>query len=482
MNTTLKSIIAVTNCAILSLALPACKTPNPSPAGDVQVPAYPVTGMETTAYTVLASEKQVPVFDLWASGIHEKKKPIPKAYLAQFGLQGETTVTIATEKPFSKATVRPMSESMSLRVDAAKRQITVKMKGPQTLQVILDEDAGHLLNLCAVAITPAPKPDSQTMYFAPGLHTMGFVNIVKDDTSIYLAPGAVVRGWFNAQKVKNLSIRGSGILINDLQKNGAFVDVNQFLIDGPTLINLMDTWSLVPTACEQVTIRNLRLLSRTRDGVDINGCKNLLLEKSFILSLDDCVCLKGTRHAKQWPNTDIVVKDLVLAGTGAGNVIDFGHESKSEGWRNLLFSDIRIILSHYYLEPSNYIGLYPTAPLSIHLIDDVPLQDVTFRNILIEGNKKSFNVDLRIFRNAHAYNAYKEPSGYAPKASITGVLFENIEFREGVDVPSTIKGFSESSSIRQVRFKNLIINGKKITDSRSGGFNVGPFADQPLFE
>ena len=67
----------------LLLALLSSAESNPPPAGEVQVPAYPVTGMETTAYSVQAAGKPVPVFDLWADGIHEKQKPIPEVYLAQ---------------------------------------------------------------------------------------------------------------------------------------------------------------------------------------------------------------------------------------------------------------------------------------------------------------------------------------------------------------------------------------------------------------
>ena len=54
---------------------------------------------------------------------------------------------------------------------------------------------------------------------------------------------------------------------------------------------------IVPSACDHVVIRNTNSLSRvvTGDGIDINGCQDVLIEDCFVRAADDCICIKSGR-------------------------------------------------------------------------------------------------------------------------------------------------------------------------------------------
>ena len=77
-------------------------------------------------------------------------------------------------------------------------------------------------------------------------------------------------------------------------------------IEGITVVD-SPMWQIVPSACDHVVIRNTNSLSRvvTGDGIDINGCQDVLIEDCFVRAADDCICIKSGRlpnpsHPELW--------------------------------------------------------------------------------------------------------------------------------------------------------------------------------------
>jgi hypothetical protein len=71
-----------------------------------------------------------------------------------------------------------------------------------------------LMVFVSLADKSPPSPtDSSVTYFDAGVHTIpGGIIKLRNDSTIYLAPGAVVLGRIEGAYVHNISLRGQGIL------------------------------------------------------------------------------------------------------------------------------------------------------------------------------------------------------------------------------------------------------------------------------
>jgi polygalacturonase len=109
------------------------------------------------------------------------------------------------------------------------------------------------------------------------------------------------------------------------------------------------TWATHPTYCTNVVIKNLNIRN-TRDGIDVDSCKNVRIEGCDIDTGDDAISLKsgrgmnGARIGK--PTEDVLITRCVLGG-GYFACIGIGSET-SGGIRNVRIEKTRFVHSRTY--------------------------------------------------------------------------------------------------------------------------------------
>jgi hypothetical protein len=130
---------------------------------------------------------------------------------------------------------------------------------------------------------------------------------------------------------------------------------NLRLEDFSTSYHLM--WSLHPTLCRNVTIKNLTIRSTggNGDGIDIDSCQHVLIDHCDIATGDDCISLKSGRGAEAASqilpsdsqpgfNPAITTEDVTITNcTFADSIfacIGIGSET-SGGIRNVRISDCK---------------------------------------------------------------------------------------------------------------------------------------------
>jgi polygalacturonase len=110
-----------------------------------------------------------------------------------------------------------------------------------------------------------------------------------------------------------------------------------------------DTWATHPTYCNDVVIKNLNIRN-TRDGIDVDSCKNVLIDSCDIDTGDDAISLKsgrgmnGARIGK--PTEDVLITHCILGG-GYFACIGIGSET-SGGIRNVRIEKTRFAHSRTY--------------------------------------------------------------------------------------------------------------------------------------
>jgi polygalacturonase len=75
------------------------------------------------------------------------------------------------------------------------------------------------------------------------------------------------------------------------------------LLEGVTFQN-SPAWCLHPLMCEDLTVRNISVknpwYAQNGDGIDVESCKNVLIENSVFDVGDDALCMKSGRICRAW--------------------------------------------------------------------------------------------------------------------------------------------------------------------------------------
>jgi polygalacturonase len=116
-------------------------------------------------------------------------------------------------------------------------------------------------------------------------------------------------------------------------------------------------WATHPTYCTDVVIKNLTIRGR-RDGIDIDSCRNVIIEDCDIDTGDDCISLKsgrgmdGARIGK--PTEDVVIRNCTLRGRVFAG-IGIGSET-SGGVRNVRIESCKFTCRTFAIYIKTRIG------------------------------------------------------------------------------------------------------------------------------
>lgn len=180
-----------------------------------------------------------------------------------------------------------------------------------------------------------------------------------------VASGGIVREdgkmWFpSAKTVKGSNTKNAGVIepgktakdyedIKDFLRPNLLVLTNckKILLEGVTFQN-SPAWNLHPLLCEDLTLRNLQVknpwYAQNGDGVDVESCKNVLIEGSTFDVGDDGICIKSGRdeagRKRGVPTENVIVRNNVVYHAHGGFVI--GSEM-SGGAKNIWVYDCSFI-------------------------------------------------------------------------------------------------------------------------------------------
>ena len=119
----------------------------------------------------------------------------------------------------------------------------------------------------------------------------------------------------------------------------SLVNCKNVLLDGPTFQNSTG-WNIHPLLCENMMIRNLIVrnpwYSQNGDGLDLESCRNVLLQNCRFDVGDDAMCMKSGRdeygRRRGRPTENVVIRDCTVYHGHGGFVV--GSEM-SGGVRNI---------------------------------------------------------------------------------------------------------------------------------------------------
>lgn len=404
-----------------------------------------------TRYKVKANGKFLPVYD---------------CDIGSFCiLSSDENITFEVEVlfPFKNIKIRPLSKNVSCNVDGNVVSFVAGM--PCKLSMEFDNNIRNpLFILVNPAETNMPSHNSSNVkFFGSGkIHEVGEI-VLKDNDTVYIEEGAIVKGIISAENCKNISVLGRGILDGSFLSRDndrecrkrmiQFVNCEDVLIDGITIFN-GNNWHVVPIACKNVCIKNINIIAweGTGDGIDVVGSENVDISNCFIRTNDDCIAIKAVDYFHEAGNKNvrnIVTEKCVLWNAEWGNAVEIGYETRCDMISNIIFRDCDIIRCEFE-------GYQSGGTLTIHNGDRAHVSDVLYEDIRIEDSREKL-IDIKILHSQYS----KDIS----RGQISNIAFKNISIVDGSFPVSIIRGFDADHMIKDISIQNLNVNGKKITNA-----------------
>ncbi|NLO36081.1 MAG: hypothetical protein GX112_06990 [Clostridiaceae bacterium] len=299
------------------------------------------------------------------------------------------------------------------------------------------------------------------LYFPSGEHTAGIIEVEQDNTLIVLDAGAKVHGKILAENKRHVAVSGRGIL--SMENFERHRESWQLLLDLSTCtdvivenVTITDScgWSCRVFGCEDVQIRNLKIIGQrgNSDGIDICGSRRVLVEGCFTRVWDDSLVAKAFDSGDL---AHVLFRNCTLWNDFA-RPIEVGVELRAERVHDIRFENIDIIHS-----PTGY------PLMGIHHGDRATVSDIHFENIRIEDTPGAQLFDIRITDSVWNEDRQKGP--------IRDIFFRNISVLDTLPVclsRSRIQGYDDQADVRHVVLENIRFQGQAARDAAACGLQL----------
>jgi polygalacturonase len=164
-----------------------------------------------------------------------------------------------------------------------------------------------------------------------------------------------------------------------------FTQCKKVLLEGVTFQNSA-AWCLHPLMCEHLTVRNVTVLNpfyaQNGDGIDVESCKNVLIENSTFDVGDDGLCMKSGRdeagRKRGLPVENVIIRNCTVYHAHGGFVI--GSEM-SGGARNMWVTNCTFIgtdIGLRFKTTRGRGGIVENIHISNIQMKDIPAEAILF--------------------------------------------------------------------------------------------------------
>ncbi len=191
-------------------------------------------------------------------------------------------------------------------------------------------------------------------------------------------------------------------------------------------------WSLHPTCCENLTVKNLTIRSTggNGDGIDVDSCKHVRIDGCDISTGDDCISLKSGRGSEGYllhrPTEDVRISNCTFADSLFA-CIGIGSET-SGGIRG-------VRIEHCKFTGARSFAIY----IKSHIGRGAFIEDIDARDLEVSGTQGGL---LRLNLTASGKQDQDPVPGKTGIPSVRNLRFSNIHV---TDAPILVDGTDISS-------------------------------------
>ena len=308
-----------------------------------------------------------------------------------------------------------------------------------------------------------------------------------------IASGGVLsddkKTWYPSESSRLGATMTNPGVINESKDQAFYLSVKDFL--RPNLLVLENcsnillegvifqnspAWCLHPLLCTNLTVQNITVknpwYAQNGDGIDVESCKNVLIEKSVFDVGDDALCMKSGRdeagRKRGIPTENVIIKDCIVYAAHGGFVI--GSEM-SGGVRNIRVSNCQFIgtdiglrfktargrggvvenieIDHIYMK--DIVGEAILFDMYYMAKDPIPLSGEVRELPQIE--LRPFNETTPVFKNFRISHVYC--NGAEKAIFIRGVPESNVQYIQLEDMVLQSKRGIEIQEAHSILLKNI---------------------------
>jgi hypothetical protein len=376
----------------------------------------------------------------------------------QLTVDNPTDIILNTEVDVIKTVaIKPAIRNIQYKIEG--KNIRLIGVTPCKVAITVNDDYNNPIYLFVNPLHPKEwkKLPKNTIRFKKGVHHIDKYSINKENVTIFLEDGAILKGAFLGKGIKNIRILGYGVIDGRVTKQGLrFENSENIEINGPIVLS-RNGWSTSFFECNNLIIKNTKILSSEvySDGIDLLATTNVFIDDIFIRNEDDCIAIKTKKYTFAGNVENIRIQNSVFWSGIKGNALEIGWELDGDFVRNIRFENIDIIRK----ETSSY--KYKRAAISIHHVGNCKISDILYKDIRIES----------VFENLIWLELIPANKWGSGGGTIENVRFENIEYQKGNDAQIVING-GTTGMIKNIEFNGLKYKGKTINSLTDSIFKV----------
>ncbi|MEE0867878.1 MAG: glycosyl hydrolase family 28 protein [Clostridia bacterium] len=414
-------------------------------------------------------------------------------------------IVIERKTDFESFAIRPLSK----KIKAERKGSTISFKLEKHGYYAVEFDGeSHALYLFFEPKRNFEEYGVPTYSFGAGEHNVGLLSL-KSGESVFIDENAVVHGSIYGVDVSDIKIYGYGVLDagweDRREKNGdvgwdgeadfapekvhtyggvRFYRSKNIVIDGITVYDPA-SYAISFFGSENIHINHTKvagLWKYNNDGIDFFNCRKVELLNSFVRSFDDSVCIKGITAFSKINSEDITVENCVLS-CNWGITCEIGLATACDEIKNIAFRNCDLIHNcHVCMDVNNGQWAH--------------VHDVVFENINVEYtrfNKKPVlqssgeqkyvdSGEVQVPALARVIDGRRNWAGNKAEDDTRckngNITFRNISVTVDAEIKNTpnaiIKRCMSVSDFYNIRFENIKINGKEITELSQLGIASDP--------
>ncbi len=232
-----------------------------------------------------------------------------------------------------------------------------------------------------------------------------------------------------------------------------FNSCKNVLLDGVTFQN-SPAWCIHPVMCENLTVRNVFVknpdYAQNGDGIDVESCKNVLVENSTFDVGDDAICIKSGKdeegRKRGIPTENVIVRRNVVYKGHGGFVI--GSEM-SGGARNIFVYDCSFIGTDNGLR-------FKTARGRGGIVENIYIDNIRMKDIV----RDAILFDMYYFTKPPGQNEVVETPPVTEATPRFRDFFISNVVCNGAERGIFMRGLPEMS-VQQINLSNMVIRALK---------------------
>ncbi|MDR3050828.1 MAG: hypothetical protein LBU67_03805 [Oscillospiraceae bacterium] len=291
--------------------------------------------------------------------------------------------------PLESVTVRPLALGITAQIAGDTARFTAAAPAQITLEYN-GQVKGALHLFLTEPDTDKPDAEAaDVLYFGPGVHEAGII-IPKSGQTVYLDEGAIVRGAIHAEGVEGVRVAGHGLIDGsafDRWKDALvpidFRHASGVTIEGITILNPA-AWTLNLYQSRDIIISGVNIIGAraNSDGITIQSCENVAVSGCFVRGWDDNLVVKGYDADAR----DIIFENCVL-WTDLAQSCEVGYETRADVIERITFRNITVL--HNFHKPVMSVHNSDSALVRDVLFQNITVEDAQMgqgdgTNLLVE--------------------------------------------------------------------------------------------------